>query len=60
MLGVGAFTGGARTVPDEQVITGMRTSFEQLRGIGLRAGPHVVLEPLHALQKTVHGLAREN
>ncbi|MGI5506509.1 helix-turn-helix domain-containing protein [Lentzea sp. CA-135723] len=60
MLGVGAFTGGARTVPDEQVIVGMRTSFEQLRGIGLHASPHVVLDPLHALQQTVHGLAREN
>ncbi|GLY50860.1 helix-turn-helix transcriptional regulator [Lentzea sp. NBRC 102530] len=60
MLGVGAFTSGARAVPDEQVIAGMRTSFEQLRAIGMRASPHVVLEPLHALQKAVHGLAREN
>ncbi|USX52324.1 helix-turn-helix transcriptional regulator [Lentzea sp. HUAS12] len=60
MLGVGALTGGARPVPDEQVIVGMRTSFEQLRGLGLRTSPQVVLEPLQALQHTVHGLAREN
>ncbi|MFD5830000.1 multiprotein-bridging factor 1 family protein [Lentzea sp. NPDC060358] len=61
MLGVGALTGGgARPVPDEQVIAGMRTSFEQLRELGLRTSPVVVLEPLKALHHTVHGLAREN
>ncbi|GHH62320.1 helix-turn-helix domain-containing protein [Lentzea cavernae] len=61
MLGVGALTGtGPRPVPDEHVITAMRTSFEQLRGLGLRTSPQVVLEPLQALQHTVHGMAREN
>ncbi|WP_090103275.1 helix-turn-helix domain-containing protein [Lentzea jiangxiensis] len=61
MLGVGALTGsGRRPVPDEHVIAGMRTSFEQLQGLGLRTSPQVVLEPLQALQHTVHGMAREN
>ncbi|HUQ57237.1 helix-turn-helix transcriptional regulator [Lentzea sp.] len=61
MLGVGALAGsGTRPVPDEQVIAGMRTSFEQLRGLGLQTSPVVVLEPLKALHRTVHGLAREN
>ncbi|MFD9705924.1 helix-turn-helix domain-containing protein [Lentzea sp. NPDC059081] len=61
MLGVGALAGnGARSVPDEQVIAGMRTSFEQLRELGLRTSPAVVLEPLKALHHTVHALAREN
>lgn len=59
-LGAGALAGGPRPVPDEQVIAGMRTSFEQLRGLGLHTSPMVVLEPLKALQHTVHGLAREN
>ncbi|MET8762563.1 helix-turn-helix transcriptional regulator [Lentzea sp. NPDC004782] len=59
-LGSGEFAGGPRPVPDEQVIAGMRTSFEQLRGLGLHTSPMVVLEPLKALQHTVHGLAREN
>ncbi|MGW4212659.1 helix-turn-helix domain-containing protein [Lentzea sp. NPDC004789] len=59
-LGAGALAGGPRPVPDEQVIIGMRTSFEQLRGLGLHASPVIVLEPLKALQHTVHGLAREN
>ncbi|NKE60329.1 helix-turn-helix transcriptional regulator [Lentzea sp. PSKA42] len=61
MLGVGALAGtGPRPAPDEQVIAGMRTSFEHLRGLGLRTSPMVVVEPLKALQHTVHGLAREN
>lgn len=61
MLGVGAFAGGGlRPVPDEQVIAGMRTSFENLRGLGLRTSPMVLIEPLKALQHTVHGMAREN
>lgn len=61
MLGVGAFAGsGPRAVPDEQVIAGMRTSFENLRGLGLRTSPMVLIEPLKALQHTVHGMAREN
>ncbi|GAB2867740.1 helix-turn-helix domain-containing protein [Lentzea nigeriaca] len=61
MLGVGALAGsGPRPVPDEEVIAGMRTSFENLRGLGLRTSPMVLIEPLKALQHTVHGMAREN
>jgi hypothetical protein len=61
MLGVGALAGGGpRPVPDEQVIAGMRTSFENLRALGLRTSPMVLIEPLKALQHTVHGMAREN
>ncbi|HEX7305501.1 helix-turn-helix domain-containing protein [Lentzea sp.] len=61
MLGVGALAGsGTRAVPDEHVIAGMRTSFEQLRELGLQTSPAVVLEPLKALHHTVHALAREN
>ncbi|MFD4640870.1 XRE family transcriptional regulator [Lentzea sp. NPDC058436] len=58
VLGVGALTGGPRPVADE-VVAGMRTSFERLRDKGLRASPQEVLEPLRALQRTVYGLARE-
>ncbi|GGU40062.1 helix-turn-helix domain-containing protein [Lentzea flava] len=61
MLGVGALAGsGPRPVPDEEVVAGMRTSFENLRGLGLRTSPMVLMEPLKALQHTVHGMAREN
>ncbi|KJK47796.1 DNA-binding protein [Lentzea aerocolonigenes] len=50
----------SRPVPDELVIGGMRASFEQLRRLGLLTSPTLLLEPLKALQHTVHGLAREN
>lgn len=60
MLGVGALAGGPRPVPGEEVIAGMRTSFEHLRGLGLQTSPMVLNEPLKALQHTVHGMAREN
>lgn len=61
MLGVGALAGGGpRPVPGEEVIAGMRTSFEHLRGLGLQTSPMVLTEPLKALQHTVHGMAREN
>ncbi|MFS8095660.1 helix-turn-helix domain-containing protein [Lentzea alba] len=61
MLGVGAIAGsGPRPVPDEQVIAGMRTSFENLRNLGLHTSPMLILEPLKALQHAVHGMAREN
>ncbi|MCP2242749.1 helix-turn-helix domain-containing protein [Lentzea aerocolonigenes] len=61
MLGVGAFAGaGPRSVPDEQVLAGMRTSFENLKALGLHTSPMLTLEPLKALQHTVHGMAREN
>lgn len=61
MLGVGALMRQrAPTCPDAQVIAGMRTSFENLRALGLRTSPMVIIEPLKALQHTVHGMAREN
>ncbi|MCG8921837.1 helix-turn-helix transcriptional regulator [Lentzea sp. CC55] len=56
MLGVG----GARPVPDATVLAGMRTSFENLQHLGLQTSPLVLIEPLSALQHTVHGMAREN
>ena len=58
-LGV-ALAGGPRPVPDEKVVTGMRTSFEHLRALGMQTSPVVVLEPLIALVRTVHALALEN
>lgn len=57
VLGVGALSW---PVPDDQVVAGMRTSFEHLRRLGHHTSPMVLLEPLKALQHTVHGLAREN
>lgn len=61
MLGAGVLTGsGLRPAPDAQVVAGMRTSFENLRALGLRTSPMVLIEPLKALQHTVHGMAREN
>ncbi|RKT52830.1 helix-turn-helix domain-containing protein [Saccharothrix australiensis] len=59
VLGV-AFAGGCRPVPDERVVTGMRTSFEHLRALGMQTSPVVVLEPLIALARTMHALAHEN
>lgn len=58
MLGAGPF--GARSVPDEPVLAGMRASFETLRALGLRTSPLMLVGPLKALQHTVHGMAREN
>ncbi|NUT47299.1 MAG: helix-turn-helix transcriptional regulator [Saccharothrix sp.] len=55
-----ALSGGPRPVPDERVVTGMRTSFEHLRALGMQTSPVVVLEPLIALVRTVHALANEN
>ncbi|WP_205669111.1 helix-turn-helix domain-containing protein [Amycolatopsis suaedae] len=54
-----ALASGPRPVPDEGVLAGLRTSFEQLRRLGTQTGPAVVLEPLVAQVRTVHGLARE-
>jgi len=54
-----ALAGGPRPVPDEGVMTGLRTSFEHLRRLGGQTSPAVVLEPLVAQVRTVHGLARE-
>lgn len=59
VLGI-ALAGGPRPVPDERVVTGLRTAFEQLRRLGSQTSPAVVLEPLVAQVRTVHGLAREN
>jgi helix-turn-helix protein len=55
-----ALAGGPRPVPDEGVVTGLRTSFEHLRLLGMRTSPTVVLEPLVAQVRTVQALAREN
>ncbi|SHF83072.1 helix-turn-helix domain-containing protein [Streptoalloteichus hindustanus] len=52
--------GGPRPVPDEQVVVGMRASFEHLRSLGMRTSPVVVLDPLTALARTVCALAGEN
>jgi len=59
LIGI-ALAGGPRPVPDEGVVTGLRTSFEQLRLLGMRTSPTVVLEPLVAQVRTVQALAREN
>ncbi|MFT7840988.1 helix-turn-helix transcriptional regulator [Saccharothrix sp. BKS2] len=55
-----ALAGGPRPALDERVVAGMRTSFEQLRALGVQTSPVVVLEPLVALLRTVHALALEN
>ncbi|OLF12319.1 transcriptional regulator [Actinophytocola xinjiangensis] len=55
-----AFTGGPRPVPDERVVTGLRTTFEHLRQLATHTSPAVVIEPLVAQVRTVHALAREN
>lgn len=59
VLGV-ALAGGPRPVPAERVVVGLRTSFEQLRRLGMQTSPVVVLESLVAQVRTVHALAREN
>ncbi|MGW5052753.1 helix-turn-helix domain-containing protein [Actinokineospora sp. NPDC004072] len=59
VLGI-ALAGGPRPAPDERVIAGMRTTFEHLRALGAETSPAVVLEPLVAQVRTVHGLAAEN
>jgi hypothetical protein len=55
-----ALTGGPRPVPDEDVVAGLRMTFEHLRRLGMQTSPTVVLEPLVAQVRTVHALAREN
>ena len=59
LLGI-ALTGGPRPVPDDGVVTGLRTSFEHLRVLGSQTSPTLVLEPLVAQVRTVQALAREN
>lgn len=59
LIGI-AFVGGPRPVPDETVVTGLRTSFEHLRMLGMQTSPAVVLEPLVAQARSVHALAWEN
>ncbi|MFC5289886.1 helix-turn-helix domain-containing protein [Actinokineospora guangxiensis] len=58
-LGV-VLAGGPRPVPDERVITGMRTMFEHLRALAAQTSPAYVLDPLIAHVRTVHALAAEN
>ncbi|WP_018687102.1 helix-turn-helix domain-containing protein [Actinokineospora enzanensis] len=55
-----ALVGGPRPAVDDQVIDGMRVSFEHLRALGQQASPAMVLQPLIANVRTVHALAREN
>ncbi|AXB45362.1 helix-turn-helix domain-containing protein [Amycolatopsis albispora] len=59
VLGV-TLAGGPRPVPDERVLTGIRTSFEHLRELGTQTSPVVVLESLTAQVRTVYALAAEN
>jgi transcriptional regulator with XRE-family HTH domain len=57
LLGI-ALAGGPRPVLDDGVVAGLRASFEQLRALGMRTSPAVVLESLVAQTHTVHALAR--
>jgi transcriptional regulator with XRE-family HTH domain len=59
LLGI-ALAGGPRPVPDERVVSGLRTSFEHLRELGRQTSPTIVLEPLIAEVRAVQALAREN
>jgi hypothetical protein len=59
VLGMG-LAGGPRPIPNEQVVTAMRTSFEHLRGLGSQTSPLLILEPLIAQVRTVQALAQEN
>lgn len=59
LLGM-AFVGGPRPVPDDNVVAGLRESFEHLRLLGRQTSPAVVLEPLVAQVRAVQALAREN
>ena len=59
MVGL-ALAGGPRPALDESVLHGMRASFENLRALGMRTSPVVVLETLRAQVNTVVALAREN
>jgi transcriptional regulator with XRE-family HTH domain len=52
--------GGPRPVLDDSVLDGMRASFENLRALGARTSPVVVLESLRAQVGTVTALADEN
>lgn len=55
-----ALVGGPRPVPNDTVVTGLRTSFEHMRVLGMQTSPAVVLEPLVAQARAVHALAWEN
>lgn len=59
VLGI-ALAGGPRPVPHEGVVTGLRSSFEQLRRLGTQTSPSVVLESLVAQVRTVRALGAEN
>jgi transcriptional regulator with XRE-family HTH domain len=52
--------GGPRPILDDSVLDGMRASFENLRALGARTSPVVVLESLRAQVNTVTALAGEN
>jgi hypothetical protein len=53
-------TGGLRPAVDDSVLDGIRASFEQLRVLGTRTSPVVVLESLRAHVGTVTALAGGN
>jgi hypothetical protein len=59
MVGL-ALAGGPRPALDESVLDGIRASFENLRALGMRTSPVVVLEMLRAQANMVVGMAREN
>ncbi|WP_328448582.1 helix-turn-helix domain-containing protein [Amycolatopsis sp. NBC_00438] len=59
VLGI-ALAGGSRPILDDQVVTGLRASFEHLRTLGMQTSPAVVLESLVTQTHTVHALARGN
>ncbi|WP_326957507.1 helix-turn-helix domain-containing protein [Amycolatopsis sp. NBC_01286] len=59
MLGI-ALAGGPRPILDDQVVTGLRASFEHLRTLGMQTSPAVILESLVTQTHTVHALARGN
>jgi transcriptional regulator with XRE-family HTH domain len=59
LLGI-AFAGGPRPTPDDRVVAGLRSSFEELRALGMQTSPTIVLEQLIAHVRVVHALAAEN
>lgn len=59
MLGF-ALHRGARPAVDEQVVAGLRSSFDQLRALGRIVGPAVVLGQVIALVHTMRTLAADD
>jgi len=59
MVGL-AVTRGIWTAIDEQVVTGLRASFEDYRRLGMLTSPAVVLEPVVSQVRTLRALAAGN